>query len=36
MAHFCLATRMKPEDYYNLTLEEYQAYITALEERNRQ
>lgn len=36
MARFCLATQMKPSDYYNLTLEEYQAFMTALEERNRQ
>lgn len=33
MARFCLATGLTPEIYWKLSLEEYQAFINALEER---
>jgi hypothetical protein len=35
MAGFCLATGMTPETYWKLSLEEYGAFMNALEERNR-
>jgi hypothetical protein len=36
MARFCLATGFTPETYWKLDLEEYQAFINALEERSGQ
>jgi hypothetical protein len=34
MAHFCLVTGMSPKDYRQLTLQEYRAFIEAIEERS--
>jgi hypothetical protein len=34
MARFCLETGMTPENYWNLSLEEYAAFMDAVEERN--
>jgi hypothetical protein len=34
MAQFCLATGMSPNEYRQLTLAEYRAFIEAIEERS--
>jgi len=36
MARFCLATGFTPETYWNLTVDEYQAFMDALAERSSQ
>jgi len=36
MARFCLATGFTPEIYWQLSVDEYQAFMNALEERSRQ
>jgi hypothetical protein len=33
MADFCLATKMQPSEYRNLSLREYGAFVKALEDR---
>lgn len=33
MANFCLATKMSPSEYRQLTLMEVNAYVNALEDR---
>lgn len=34
MARFCLMTKMSPSDYRKLTLQEYAAFIKAVNEMN--
>jgi len=34
MARFCLATGFTPKEYWELTVEEYVAFIDALDERS--
>jgi hypothetical protein len=35
MAEFCVATGFTPEQFWDMTLEEYSAIVTALNRRNK-